>query len=216
MIKNAPASLGERLKYIREEAGLSVENLAKTTRIQAKYLRHLENEELDKLPPPVYIKGFLQRWAQVCGVEADDLLLQFYRENKFLTRNQQDQKISSVFSPSFIITSKHLVLTFGIIIAAVITGYFYYNQILVFNTPRVEIVSPREFSSVSHEDSIFIRGEARGTIRLHIDGTEVFLDEGGIFEHLYYLQSGLNTIIITAEGNNDENIEVIRKVLKLE
>lgn len=216
MVKTGPASLGEKLRYIREEAGLSVEDLAETTRIQAKYLRCLENEELDKLPSPVYIKGFIQRWAQVCGVEADDLLLQFYRENKFLSRNQQDQKIPSVFSPSFIVTSKHLVLTFGVIIAAVITGYFYYNQILVFNTPRIEIVSPREFSSVSHEDSILIRGEARGTIRLHIGDTEVPLDDGGVFEHLYYLRSGLNTIMITAEGNNDENIEVIRKVLKLE
>ena len=61
-------SLGEQLKKIREDAGLSITDLAVATKIQFKYLKHLESEEYDKLPMPVYIRGFIQKCTKVCGV----------------------------------------------------------------------------------------------------------------------------------------------------
>lgn len=214
--KNMPASLGEKLRFVREEAGLSIAELAGETKIQEKYLRRLENEELDNLPSPVYIRGFLQKWAQVCNSEADDLLLQFYRENKFLTHAKQDAKIATISSHSFIITSGHLILAFVVIGIVVLSGYFYHNQVLVLNAPRVEILSPREFSSVSNEDFVLIRGESKSVGEIYIDNNKVTIGDNGIFEYRYRLQAGLNTIVITVRGDRGDSIEVIRKVLKLE
>ena len=48
------------------------------TKIRAKYLRALENEEWDLLPGPTYVKSFLRTYAQALGLD-DKALLEQYR-----------------------------------------------------------------------------------------------------------------------------------------
>lgn len=217
MAKNTPASLGEKLKFIREEANLTLAELSESTKIQKKYLERLENQELEKLPSSVYVKGFIQKWAHACNVEDQDLLLQFYRENKFLNGNLQDEKIERVSAPSFVITLNHFMAVFSIIIVVGLAGYFYYNQILSLNMPEVEILFPREFSSVSSDEAVMIKGVSNGADKIYVNDNEIVIDSGGEFSYNYYLRAGLNTIIITAQGSNsDDEVEVVRKVLKLE
>jgi hypothetical protein len=48
------------------------------TKIRAKYLRALENEEWDLLPGPTYVKSFLRTYAEALGLDAR-LLLEEYK-----------------------------------------------------------------------------------------------------------------------------------------
>lgn len=209
-------SLGEKLKSIREEAQLSLDELSAETKIQKKYLQRLEREEFEKLPPAVYIKGFIQKWSKSCGVNAEDLVLQFYRENKFLVHNFDNYTLSKYNRRIFTVNFKYVIAGFLLIVSLILLAYFYYNQTLVVNAPTIEILAPTALSSVTSEEHVFISGRINGADYVQIDDEEVKLTPEGIFEYSYLLQAGLNNIIIKVAGHNGQDVEVIRKVLKLD
>jgi cytoskeleton protein RodZ len=208
--------LGEKLRLLREDAGLTLEELAQRTKIPTHYLRHLEREEYEKLPPPVYIRGFLQRWARVTSGDAEALSQQFGRENRFLVTTSQarDTSVSSR-APRFVLTLKHIVFVVGGVIAVTLVGYFYYNQILASNSPSVEITSPVDVSSVSSRRVVEVTGNTKSVNRLTLNGQEVGVGSDGIFAHAYILSDGPNTLSLIAEGDK-ESIEVIRTIIYVE
>lgn len=57
---------------------LDIVDVEERTKIRAKYLRALENEEWGSLPGPTFVKTFLRTYAEVVGVDAH-LLVEEYR-----------------------------------------------------------------------------------------------------------------------------------------
>ena len=56
---------------------LNVEELEQSTKIRAKYLRALENEEFGLLPGPTYVKSFLRTYAEKLGLDPQLLVEEF-------------------------------------------------------------------------------------------------------------------------------------------
>lgn len=67
--------LGEQLRHARETRGLSLRDLERATRIRVKYLRALEQGDLDALPNAVQVRGFLRNYAQHVGLDPESALL---------------------------------------------------------------------------------------------------------------------------------------------
>lgn len=63
------ANLGADLRQIRQERSLSLEEIARHTLIPARLLYAIEEGNLDKLPEPVYVRGFLRRFADCLGLD---------------------------------------------------------------------------------------------------------------------------------------------------
>ena len=55
---------GKTLKQIRERVGIELKTISAETKISIKILEWIEEETLEKLPPLVYLKGFLRGYAQ--------------------------------------------------------------------------------------------------------------------------------------------------------
>ena len=53
-------TFGDLLKQAREQTGLTIEQVTSQTKLRAHYLIALENAELDKLPPPVYVAAYIR------------------------------------------------------------------------------------------------------------------------------------------------------------
>jgi transcriptional regulator with XRE-family HTH domain len=74
-------SLGECLKRLRAERGLSLEGIAQRTRIHLSYLEALEENDFTKLPPaPVFAKAYLKAYSRCLTLSPDqeaDVLLRF-------------------------------------------------------------------------------------------------------------------------------------------
>jgi cytoskeletal protein RodZ len=70
-------SLGEFLKRGREEAGVSLEELANKTRIRLENLRSLEKEDLEELPSELYVRGFVKLVCRELGLPPEDGLLRY-------------------------------------------------------------------------------------------------------------------------------------------
>jgi len=69
-------TIGSRLREARERKGLSLEDVARTTRISRGYLQALEQDDSDKLPSEAYAKGFLRVYTQFLNVVIEELVVQ--------------------------------------------------------------------------------------------------------------------------------------------
>ena len=56
---------------------VNIEELEQSTKIRAKYLRALENEEFGLLPGPTYVKSFLRTYAEKLGLDPQLLVEEF-------------------------------------------------------------------------------------------------------------------------------------------
>lgn len=72
--------IGATLRAARMSARIDVSEIEAETKIRAKYLRALENEEWDLLPGPTFVRSFLRTYAQALGLDAK-VLVEEYRLN---------------------------------------------------------------------------------------------------------------------------------------
>ena len=70
--------IGASLRDARMRARIDVSDIEAQTKIRAKYLRALENEEWDLLPGPTYVKSFLRTYAEALELDAK-LLVDEYK-----------------------------------------------------------------------------------------------------------------------------------------
>lgn len=72
--------IGETLREARMRQRLDIADVESRTKIRAKYLRALENEEWGLLPGPTFVRTFLRTYAEVVGIDPH-LLVEEYRLN---------------------------------------------------------------------------------------------------------------------------------------
>jgi len=62
--------IGSSLREARERQNLEFSRIEHDTRIRAKFLRALEDEQFDRIPAPAYARGFLRTYADYLGLDA--------------------------------------------------------------------------------------------------------------------------------------------------
>jgi cytoskeleton protein RodZ len=71
--------IGARLREARMRLKVDINEVETRTKIRAKYLRAMENEEWDLLPGEVYVRSFLRTYADFLGLDSRELLDDFRR-----------------------------------------------------------------------------------------------------------------------------------------
>ena len=69
--------VGTHLRQLREARGVSLEEIARATRVNSSYLQALEADDHASLPVPVFTRGFIRAYCQALG-EAPDQSLALY------------------------------------------------------------------------------------------------------------------------------------------
>lgn len=70
-------TLGQYLKQEREARRLSLEEIAKMTRIKGAYLRYLEADAFGSLPGDVFAQGYLRLYATSVGLDPEEVLRRY-------------------------------------------------------------------------------------------------------------------------------------------
>jgi cytoskeletal protein RodZ len=73
----AKGTFGERLKRERELREVTLEEVSKATRISARFLGALENEDWSRLPGGVFGRGFVRSIARYLGLNEESLLAEY-------------------------------------------------------------------------------------------------------------------------------------------
>ena len=63
--------IGNSLREARERQGLGYPEIELATKIRAKYIRALEEEDFDAVPGDAYVRGFLRTYAEYLGLDGD-------------------------------------------------------------------------------------------------------------------------------------------------
>jgi cytoskeletal protein RodZ len=97
--------IGRTLERARKERGLSLQQVEQATKIRVKYLRDLENENLDVLPA-VYMLGSLKTYAAHLGLDGEALAREFKRRQALLQEeHNQAQEEPPASEPRGLIAS---------------------------------------------------------------------------------------------------------------
>jgi len=60
---------GPELRRRRESLGISLRHVAAVSKVGVRFLEYIEEERFERLPPPVYLRGFLQEYARVVRLD---------------------------------------------------------------------------------------------------------------------------------------------------
>jgi len=74
------AQVGSGLREVRERLGWKLPDVAAELRIRLPYLEAIERGDLAALPGPAYQTGFVRSYAQVLGLDAEEILRRFRAE----------------------------------------------------------------------------------------------------------------------------------------
>jgi cytoskeleton protein RodZ len=76
------AEIGAALREARARARIEIAQMEAQTKIRAKYLRALENEEWELLPGPTYVKSFLRTYGDMLGLDGRSLVAEYKRSQE--------------------------------------------------------------------------------------------------------------------------------------
>lgn len=205
-------SLGERLKKSRENAGWTVKKFADATKIPQKYIERLEGGRYEKLPPFVYVSGFLKKYSEILGLPVDELLSEYQKEAKISEQISPLQKLPLLGSPRFVVTPKRITLAVIILIILFVAGYLFYQINLLIAPPKLAIKYPTE-DILINRSTIEISGATDYTAKLTINGQQVLVERDGSFHQEINLSPGVNTLKIVAENRFGKKNEIIRQIV---
>jgi len=89
-------SIGKFLKKTREEKRLTIKDVENLTKIRAKYIEAIEQDNFSVIPGEVYVKGFIRSYANSLDLDGN-LLVQQYKNLKESMNNEakKDEIIES-------------------------------------------------------------------------------------------------------------------------
>ena len=78
-------TFGRYLQTVRLERGLRLEAVADETRIAPSTLKAIEAEDFERLPPDVFLKGFLRAFARAVGADEREAIALYLEHCRFQT-----------------------------------------------------------------------------------------------------------------------------------
>ncbi len=122
-------NIGAYLRQFREEKSISTEEVAAKTFIPLRLLKALEEGQSDQLPEPIFVQGFIRRYAEVIDLDGEALAKTFSINLLPEKAEPPSQEISQPHSRT--IKPYVLYILLGVLGVTVVTGLLY-----LFNKPQ--------------------------------------------------------------------------------
>ncbi|MBI5971318.1 MAG: DUF4115 domain-containing protein [Deltaproteobacteria bacterium] len=68
---------GEYFKRERALRGVNIQKIFEVTRAPLKYLEAIEADDLEALPSPIFVKGYIRAYCKYLGLDANDAILRY-------------------------------------------------------------------------------------------------------------------------------------------
>jgi cytoskeletal protein RodZ len=87
--------LGEELKKLREERGLSLSQISDSTRIGTRFLRAIETNDFATLPEGIYTRSFIRAYAKQVGMDEEEALKLYSEQTGAAERLSDPTEVAS-------------------------------------------------------------------------------------------------------------------------
>jgi cytoskeleton protein RodZ len=135
-----PKKILKSFKDQRESMGLSLKDIFAATRISVTNLLALEDGDFKSLPPPIYTRSFIKKYARAIGMD-EQLLMQAYED--YLATTKKPAEIREVRKPWPEENRRYLILyvsLFVLVVAGLIVFAFFLCDSK--DAPSVVVSSP--------------------------------------------------------------------------
>lgn len=208
-------TLGEKLMKFRSEARLTVADMSKATKIQAKYIEALEKGQYEKLPADVYVRGYLRSYARYLNIDEAALVRLYEQERNISSNIRPEVPKKNIFAPSqgsrtytFSLRSAVISLIALIVLSVAVYLWFQFRQ---FTTdPLLTITEPNP-NQIIESNTTILRGKTDRGSQVTVNNEATFVTPEGNFEETLTLQNGINQITVRAVNRfNKERVEVLQ------
>lgn len=172
---------GGLLRERRQDRGLSLAEVEEATRIQLKHLEAFEEEDYERLPNGVYLRGLLRSYARYLGLDPEEMVAlcrQGAEEQGVAispTVEVKPLKGAPLFTPD-------LLVGLAILLSIILFGLWIYTQYIIPTaqpTPspqpaQTPVLTPKAIPTTSAEIAIEVRIAERSWLMATIDGKIVF------------------------------------------
>src|SRR6266852_2410641 len=137
--------IGEALAAKRGERGLSIDQVAASTRISAEDLKALEADDFERFAAPVYAKGYLLTYARYLGLDADELVRQMpaggHRPSLALGLGKTERR------PRVVLTTPAIAAAGLVLLAGAFSGYAW-RQVVTDQRATASLSTPSAVTTV--------------------------------------------------------------------
>jgi len=204
-------TVGEILRTTREKKNLTLQQVEKHSRIRAKFLAAIEENNWSSFTSKIYITGLIKNYAKFLDLDENKMLAFFRRDYERLEETHFKKRIST----SSLMPETRTVIYIGLaIIFLLFVTYFGYQVKIYLTPPKVTIVSPQKNTFRSTE-KIHIIGRTEKEATINIYGDRVYQNKEGVFEYDFPMNKGKNELVVEVTGANGKKT-VYKKIYVLE
>lgn len=209
-------SVGETLKSIRLEQNLSLEEVAKITRIKKEFLILIETNRFGQFSSLVTAKGFIKNYAEYLGLPSADILAIFRRDNLPPPKKSagfslfhQAGRLNFNWNPKLTLTLVIVTLIIAIL------GYLFSQYFHLRQSPGLVILTPKDKQQV-FEDKITVSGRSDADALVKVNDNLVVLTSAGEFSYELPLFPGENKIVVEAVSKFGQKSLEQRTIFRLD
>lgn len=210
-------SLGERLAKKRAALGIDIKEVERAIKIRARHIELLESGEYDKLPPDVYVRGFLNNYANFLKLDPTKVIKVYLKERGLKDTVKKINKpsaapVKKLKNHKVVITPKHIIITAATAGALAVVAYIGWQVSILAAPPKLEIVTPGDNTKVEAE-SLVVEGKTDSGADVAINDVPIGVDPEGNFKEKISVQDGVNVIKVTAKNKLNKTTQKSRTVL---
>lgn len=199
---------GEMLRDRRLEQKLTFVNIGEMTKIPTENLRLLEKSQFDQLPEYTFLKGIVQNYAKILGLDPVKILAIFRRDY------DRREKKTAAFKQSLDIKPWEKLLEKPSALFVVGLGLFlvivFVSLWRVYQPPQLTVISPKDGQTAI--SPVVVEAKTDRDASLKVNGQVVNLTAEGNYLGEFTAKSGDYELIFEA---NSRRHKTSRKVVKV-
>ena len=203
---------GDILKKARDGKGYSPKKVFEIAGIPPEVVLAFEKMDGSSLPPRVYSRGFLIRYAEALDI-SEEISVPDFLDALFGKEKNEIAELPTIKKDFRPIYKTHVFVFFAAIAILSITAYYMYYQFRFFVTnPSVFITEPSS-DFITGDRYIYVKGKTNDNSVLTLNGRPLYINEAGEFNERVNLANGLNALEFEAQNKAGKITKIIRYIL---
>lgn len=205
--------IGERLRSERIQKNITLEEVAKATKIRVSFLDAIEKGAYEKLPSGTYAHGFVKNYAEFLKLPTREVLALFRREfdeEKYFKVLPEGLAKQNDF-PLRKIRVQQTVIVIGLLFC-ILLGFIVFQYRGAFINPPLILTTPKANAKILSQ-SLTVVGKTDPNATVTVNDKSVSLDTQGNFRKEVTLFPGSTTIKVQATNRFGKRTEIERKIV---
>ncbi len=190
--------VGEKLQEARIKKGMTLDQVAKATKIRVSFLQAIEQGEYDKLPGPNYAHGFVKNYLEFLELPT--------REYVALFRREYDENEQRKLVPQGLVGKENISLKkfsikqiawLSVAIIAALFVYLLFQYRAAFWPPMLTVATPQQHAVVSGQ-MVEVKGTTDTDAVVTVNNLPAYVDANGQFIKEIPVFPGNTTITVKA------------------